>query len=85
MKIQQSLFLFCVLFFGVLSPVQSYQPDWKDVVDQFQDKIKWERASYEVEVQVFDPFRFKPGYRGDLAYGPRLVMFEDSSDFIEHV
>ena len=26
-------------------------------MDQFQDKIKWERASYEVEVQVFDPFR----------------------------
>ena len=57
MKIRQSLLLFCVLFFNFLSPVQSYRPDWKDVVDQFQDKIKWERASYEVEVQVFDPFR----------------------------
>ena len=57
MKIHRLFPLFICFHFLSVPGLMAYQPDWIDVVDQFQDKIKWERASYEVEVQVFDPFR----------------------------
>ncbi|MFZ9115132.1 MAG: hypothetical protein ACO24D_18610, partial [bacterium] len=57
MKLHRFFLLFACFHILSVPALLAYQPDWIDVVDQFQDKIKWERASYEAEVQVFDPFR----------------------------
>jgi len=56
-KLHRFFLLFACFHILSVPALLAYQPDWIDVVDQFQDKIKWERASYEAEVQVFDPFR----------------------------
>lgn len=46
-----------LLVFVAPSLSRAYEPNWLDVVDQFQDKISWTRSIYEVKVEVFDPFR----------------------------